>query len=122
MYLFPWYRGIGMSALARYFNAQGIQVKGYDKTPSSLTQSLISEGITISFIDQGEEIASSLPAKEELLVVYTPAVPASMEEFVYFQTNGYQIFKRSEVLGLITQSSKGLCVAGTHGKPLLPQC
>ncbi len=108
--------GIGMSALARYFNAQGIQVKGYDKTPSSLTQSLISEGITINFIDQGEEIASSLPAKEELLVVYTPAVPASMEEFVYFQTNGYQIFKRSEVLGLITQSSKGLCVAGTHGK------
>ena len=108
--------GIGMSALARYFKAQGIIVRGYDKTPSPLTQTLVDEGITINFNDQGEAIAKDLPSKEQMLVVYTPAVPASMGEFVFFQSNGYKILKRAEVLGLITQSSKGLCVAGTHGK------
>jgi len=108
--------GIGMSALARYFNTQGIQVKGYDKTPSPLTQSLMDEGIAVTFNDQGEEIGNELPSKEEMLVVYTPAVPSTMQELVYFKTNDYQILKRSEVLGLITHTSKGLCVAGTHGK------
>ena len=108
--------GIGMSALARYFNLQGIQVKGYDKTPSPITEALIEEGIIISFIDQAENIVTILPEKEETLVVYTPAVPANMGEFIYFQSKDYKILKRAEVLGLITQSSKGLCVAGTHGK------
>ena len=108
--------GIGMSALARYFNSQGIQVKGYDKTPSTITQALIDEGITISFIDQSENIVNILPEKEETLVVYTPAVPANMGELIYFKSKDYKILKRAEVLGLITQSSKGLCVAGTHGK------
>ena len=108
--------GIGMSALARYFNSQGFQVKGYDKTPSPLTETLIEEGIEISYIDKAHEVGKSFLNKDEVLVVITPAVPASMLELVYFKTSGYQILKRSEVLGLITQNSKGLCVAGTHGK------
>ncbi len=78
--------GIGMSALARYFKAQGIIVRGYDKTPSPLTQTLVDEGITINFNDQGDDIAKYLPSKEQMLVVYTPAVPASMGEFVFFQS------------------------------------
>ncbi|MGV3611007.1 MAG: UDP-N-acetylmuramate--L-alanine ligase [Fluviicola sp.] len=107
--------GIGMSALARYFKAKGFDVAGYDKTPSPLTDELKAEGIAIHFEDLGENIPSEYQNTDSTLVVYTPAIPKTMGELVYVQQN-HQVLKRSEVLGLITQTSKGLGVAGTHGK------
>lgn len=107
--------GIGMSALARYFKAKGFDVAGYDKTPSPLTDELEAEGIAIHFEDLGEHIPSEYQDTDSTLVVYTPAIPKTMGELVYVQQN-HQVLKRSEVLGLITQTSKGLGVAGTHGK------
>jgi UDP-N-acetylmuramate--alanine ligase len=107
--------GIGMSALARYFHAKGYAVAGYDKTPSPLTDELIREGMAIHFSDLGTEVPEAFRQTEETLVVYTPAIPKTMGELLYFQQN-HEILKRSEVLGLITQSGKGLGVAGTHGK------
>lgn len=113
--------GIGMSALARYFNAIGKCVGGYDKTPTNLTDELIAEGISIHF----EEEVGLIPAqfksensenKSEILVVYTPAVPVSHKEFIFFKTNGFTLKKRAEVLGLITENSYTVAVAGTHGK------
>ncbi len=107
--------GIGMSALARYFKAKGFDVAGYDKTPSPLTDELKEEGIAIHFEDLGENIPSEYQNTESTLVVYTPAIPKNMGELVYVQKK-HKVLKRSEVLGLITQTSKGLGVAGTHGK------
>ncbi len=107
--------GIGMSALARYFKAKGFDVAGYDKTPSPLTDELKAEGISIHFEDLGENIPSEFQDTDSTLVVYTPAIPKNMGELVYVQQN-HKVLKRSEVLGLITQTSKGLGVAGTHGK------
>lgn len=107
--------GIGMSALARYFKAKGFDVAGYDKTPSPLTDELQEEGISIHFEDLGENISSAYQDTKSTLVVYTPAIPKNMGELVYVQQN-HKVLKRSEVLGLITQTSKGLGVAGTHGK------
>ena len=107
--------GIGMSALARYFKTKGFDVAGYDKTPSPLTHELEQEGIAIHFEDLGEQIPSEYQNTESTLVVYTPAIPAVMGELVYVKKN-HRVLKRSEVLGLITQTSKGLGVAGTHGK------
>lgn len=107
--------GIGMSALARYFKAKGFEVAGYDKTPSPLTDELEVEGIAIHFEDLSENIPSEYQNTESTLVVYTPAIPKTMGELVYVQQN-HKVLKRSEVLGLITQTSKGLGVAGTHGK------
>jgi UDP-N-acetylmuramate--alanine ligase len=107
--------GIGMSALARYFKAKGFDVAGYDKTPSPLTDELETEGIDIHFEDLGEHIPSEYQDTDSTLVVYTPAIPKTMGELVYVQQN-HKVLKRSEVLGLITQTSKGLGVAGTHGK------
>ena len=107
--------GIGMSALARYFHAKGFVVAGYDKTPSALTDELIAEGMSVHFEDLGTDIPTEFQAIEHTLVVYTPAIPKTMGELVYFQQK-HSVLKRSEVLGLITQSSKGLGVAGTHGK------
>lgn len=107
--------GIGMSALARYFKAKGFDVAGYDKTPSPLTNELEAEGIAIHFEDLGENIPSEYQNTDSTLVVYTPAIPKTMRELVYVQQN-HKVLKRSEVLGLITQTSKGLGVAGTHGK------
>ncbi len=103
--------GIGMSALARYFHFHGKEVSGYDKTPTALTQQLESEGIAIHY----EEDTSRIP-KDPDLVVYTPAVPAAHKELVYYQQQKKTLMKRSEVLGLITNSSFNICVAGTHGK------
>jgi UDP-N-acetylmuramate--alanine ligase len=108
--------GIGMSALARYFKMLGKNVAGYDKTPSPLTQQLENEGINIHFEDLGASIPAPFQTLDETLVVFTPAIPAQMQELVYFQSNGYTCMKRSEVLGLITRNSRGLGVAGTHGK------
>ena len=116
--------GIGMSALARYFNAMGKFVSGYDKTKTSLTDELVAEGINVHFDDNVELIPSDirrLPAGQagrssDILVVYTPAVPKDHSELKYFQKNDYTIKKRSEVLGMITEQSFTIAVAGTHGK------
>lgn len=108
--------GIGMSALARFFNYHGLQVGGYDKTPSSLTAKLIEEGCQIHFEDLGEEIPESFNNNQNTLVVFTPAVPKTHKEYNYFLKNNFKIYKRAEVLGILTRQSKGLCVAGTHGK------
>lgn len=106
--------GIGMSGLARYFNAMGKKVSGYDKTPSALTDQLISEGIEIHF-SEDPKVVSSLK-KKDTLVVLTPAVPNNHSELVYFKIQGFNIKKRSEVLGLITEHAYTIAVAGTHGK------
>lgn len=108
--------GIGMSALARYFKSLGWNVAGYDKTPSPLTASLQSEGIDVHYEDRNSSIPSPYNDKEKTLVVLTPAIPVNLGELLHFQFNEFKIVKRSEVLGLITQTSKGLGVAGTHGK------
>ncbi len=107
--------GIGMSALARYFYAKGYVVAGYDKTPSPLTDELILEGIPVHFEDLGSHIPAPFISPDETLVVYTPAIPKEMGELVYVQQH-HRVLKRSEILGLITHTSKGLGVAGTHGK------
>lgn len=103
--------GIGMSALARYFHFHGASVSGYDKTATSLTRELEKEGIAIHY----QEDVDSIPSDPDL-VVYTPAVPRQHKELVYYQQHGTTLMKRSEVLGLITNSSFNICVAGTHGK------
>jgi UDP-N-acetylmuramate--alanine ligase len=103
--------GIGMSALARYFHFHGKIVSGYDKTSTTLTRELEAEGIPIHYVDD----ASLIPADPDL-VVYTPAVPKDHREFNYYLDHKKTLLKRSEVLGLITNSSFNICVAGTHGK------
>lgn len=103
--------GIGMSALARFFKQQGCDVNGYDKTNTPLTQKLIEEGIEIHFTED----INSIP-KDVNLVVYTPAIPSQHAELVWYQTNNYNVVKRSDVLQMISQNMKALCVAGTHGK------
>ena len=108
--------GIGMSALIRYFLAKGKRVAGYDRTPSALTGKLIAEGVAIRFDDDETRIPEEFRDKNTTLIVYTPAVPASHGELVWFLRNGFEVQKRSQTLGLITASSRGLCVAGTHGK------
>ena len=108
--------GIGMSALVRYYLAKGLNVGGYDKTPSDLTEQLIKEGAQIHYEDNISAVPECFKQKDDTLVVYTPAIPVEHGELVYFQTNGFDIKKRAQVLGLLTQEHKGLCVAGTHGK------
>ena len=108
--------GIGMSALARYFASIGLQVGGYDKTPSPLTQTLAQEGISIHYTDLGSNLPVEFQSIEKTLVVFTPAIPSDMNELLYVKSAGYCCMKRAEALGLITRASKGLGVAGTHGK------
>lgn len=105
-----------MSALARYFKMQGKVVYGYDRTPTELTNELISEEIPIVFEDSIERLPKDLPSKENVLVVYTPAVPGSNSILNYFSAEGYQKVKRAELLGAISKNSLCLAVAGTHGK------
>ena len=105
--------GIGMSAIARYYNHAGYNVSGYDRTPSRLTANLENEGIKIHF----SPCIGAIPADvEETLVIYTPAIPKDMEELVYVQEKGYRLIKRSRALGEIASTQKCLGVAGTHGK------
>jgi UDP-N-acetylmuramate--alanine ligase len=110
--------GIGMSALARFFRASGKVVGGYDKTRSALTDELEQEGMLIHF----EENVYRIPAafkeaeKEEVLVVWTPAIPEDHAELDWFRAYGYNIQKRAQVLGLITDATRTFAVAGTHGK------
>ena len=108
--------GIGMSALVRYFLSKGKVVAGYDRTPTPLTENLIAEGAQIHYEENVSLIPEACKDPKSTLVVLTPAVPQEHEELVYFRNNGFEIQKRAQVLGTITHSSKGLCVAGTHGK------
>lgn len=108
--------GIGMSAIARYFISRGIVVAGYDKTPSDLTEQLCKEGALIHYEDNVALIPTQCQDKESTLVVYTPAIPAEHTELTFFRKNGFEVQKRAQVLGTLTRSLKGLCVAGTHGK------
>ena len=108
--------GIGMSAIARYFLHKGFSVAGYDKTPSALTARLEEEGMQIHFNDDVEAIPEAFRHPETTLVIYTPAIPESHSELTYFRQNGFEIQKRAQVLGTLTEEYKGLCVAGTHGK------
>ena len=103
--------GIGMSALARYFKSRGANVSGYDRSETPLTLQLVAEGIPIHYHEAVVEIP-----KQVDVVVYTPAIPSTHSELVYYQTNGYQVVKRSDVLQWITEQSFNICVAGTHGK------
>lgn len=108
--------GIGMSAIARYFLKKGLVVAGYDKTPSELTRQLEKEGMLIHYEENIDEIPHICKQKELCLVIYTPAIPEEHQELQYFRANGFEIQKRAQVLGTLTQAHKGLCVAGTHGK------
>ena len=108
--------GIGMSALLRYFMASGMPVGGYDKTPSELTKRLEEEGAQLHYEDDPDLIPETFRDKAHTLVVYTPAIPADHKEMAWFRAEGFEIQKRAYVLGLLTRSAKGLCVAGTHGK------
>ena len=105
-----------MSALARYFLHKGVVVAGYDKTPTPLTQQLNDEGAAIHYDDDPALIPSTCLDVQTTLVIYTPAVPAEHKELSYFREHGFETQKRAQVLGTLTQSHKGLCVAGTHGK------
>ena len=107
--------GIGMSALARYFHVNKFKVSGYDKTKSELTRKLEEEGIDVHYHDRGSLLSEELN-KSSTLVIITPAVNKNLEELKFLQDQGYTIIKRSKALGLLTKSSKGLGVAGTHGK------
>ena len=108
--------GIGMSAIARYFAANGKQVAGYDKTLTPITNSLENFGIEIHFKDAIKNIPISFLNKEETLVIYTPAIQKNNTELNYFLNNNYQVLKRAEILGRITENTFCLAVAGTHGK------
>ena len=108
--------GIGMSAIARYFLNKGLVVGGYDKTPSDLTRQLEKEGMLIHYEEDVNQIPQACKNQQECLVIYTPAIPAEHQELCYFQQNGFEIQKRAQVLGTLTKTHKGLCVAGTHGK------
>ena len=108
--------GIGMSAIARYFNHMGIKVYGYDKTETELTKELIHEGIEIHFEDLGEKTSNFKLQTSNCLVVLTPAIPKDHEEWKWFRENGFTIMKRSQVLGIISDEYKTIAVAGTHGK------
>ena len=105
-----------MSAIARYFLHKGVVVAGYDKTPSALTEQLEREGMLIHYDENVDEIPHACRNRESTLVIYTPAIPAEHKELVNFREKGFDVEKRAQVLGMLTRSHKGLCVAGTHGK------
>ena len=108
--------GIGMSALVRYFLAEGKFVGGYDRTPSELTKRLIEEGAVLHFEENIDLVPAECKDPETTLVVFTPAIPADHKEWSLFLDGGFTIKKRAEVLGIITKGKRGVCAAGTHGK------
>ena len=110
--------GIGMSALARYFNAKGKNVCGYDKAQSTLCKQLENEGIKIHYNDGVENIPQIIQnaTYNEILVIYTPAIPKQNIELNFFSDKGFKLYKRAEVLGMISKQSYTIAVAGTHGK------
>jgi UDP-N-acetylmuramate--alanine ligase len=115
-YYFLGIGGIGMSALARYFHAKGFQVAGYDRSESVLTAELLTEGIKVSFDENVDQIPFVYTNSENTLVILTPAIPQNHPQFTYFREHNFTIKKRAQVLGDITRQSKGICIAGTHGK------
>ncbi|MPR33852.1 UDP-N-acetylmuramate--L-alanine ligase [Salmonirosea aquatica] len=109
--------GIGMSALARWFNVNGFAVAGYDRTPTTLTETLEQEGIDVCFDDAVDQVPAPFLANPEgTLIVYTPAIPAGHRQMEYFREHGFEVYKRSQVLGWITRTLRTVGVAGTHGK------
>jgi len=108
--------GMGMSALARYFKSLNKNVAGYDKTNTSLTKTLEREGIHVIYKDDINEIPQSFKDNKNTLIVYTPAIPKGHQQFHYFSSQSYELKKRAEILGIITQNTFTLAVAGTHGK------
>ena len=108
--------GIGMSAIARFFHLKGLSVAGYDRTASVVTDALVKEGVQVVFSDEVDRIDPLFRNPDSTLVVYTPAVEASHRQLVFFRERGFEVLKRSQVLGLITADSNAVCVAGTHGK------
>lgn len=109
--------GIGMSALARWFHVNGFAVSGYDRTPTTLTDTLEKEGITVCFDDAVDQVPPPfLEHSANTLIVYTPAVPAGHRQMEYFRQHSFEVYKRSQVLGWITRSLRTVGVAGTHGK------
>ncbi len=109
--------GIGMSALARWFHRKGCKVFGYDRTPSALTQELVAEGMTITYTDDVAQLPRELHRyKDKAMVIYTPAVPADHSQLSWLRQNDYQVVKRAEVLGMLTEEYFTIAVAGTHGK------
>lgn len=108
--------GIGMSAIARYFLYKGLDVAGYDRTPSNLTRELEKEGMPIHYEENIDAIPQTFRNPRTTLVVFTPAVSANHKELAFFRENGFNIEKRAQILGRLTSIHKGLCFAGTHGK------
>lgn len=108
--------GIGMSAIARYYNSRGFAVAGYDRTETKLTKDMVVEGMSVSYDENVNAIPEEYLEKKKTLVVLTPAVPANHPQLVYFRNEGFTVMKRAEVLGYLTSQNKGICVAGTHGK------
>ena len=108
--------GIGMAALERYFLARGCRVAGYDRTPSDLTHELEAEGVHIDYSDDPSLIPDYCRNPEQTLVVYTAAMPANHPVLRWFMDNGFEVIKRAKALGIVTEHSKGMCFAGTHGK------
>ena len=115
--------GIGMSALARYFLSKGKRVGGYDRVSSELTEKLAAEGAQIHYEENVSLIPEEFLDSKGTLVVYTPAVPSAHRELEFFKEHQFEIQKRAQVLGMLTRTEKGLCVAGTHGSvPCGMQC
>ena len=109
--------GIGMSGLARYFKKRGAQVCGYDKTPTNLTNALVEEGIPVVFTDSVDEIPAEFTVNDlGTLIIFTPAIPKDSQILNFFQSQGFILKKRSEVLGIISKGMFTIAVAGTHGK------
>lgn len=108
--------GIGMSALARYFMHEGMTVGGYDLTESELTRALAGEGAAIHYVDSVEAVPEVFKKSQDTLVVYTPAIPKEHSELVWFKNNGFEVLKRSEILGHVSQGKYVMAVSGTHGK------
>ena len=108
--------GIGMSALVRYFLSKGKNVGGYDRTPSELTEKLIEEGAAIHYEDSSDQIPASFRDASSTLSYILLLFPKHIKSLPISGKNGFEIHKRSQVLGMLTHAGKGLCVAGTHGK------
>ncbi|MDD4235683.1 MAG: UDP-N-acetylmuramate--L-alanine ligase [Bacteroidales bacterium] len=108
--------GIGMSALARWFNNKAYNIAGYDRSNSEITSSLQNQGVNIHFDDDVDLIPESFKNPNSCIVIYTPAIPKTHSELLWFRTNNFKIFKRAEILGVIARDYECIAVAGTHGK------
>ena len=108
--------GIGMAALARYYMSKGLDVAGYDRTESALTDELAAEGAAVSYADSMDAVPEAYRDPEDTLVVYTPAIPDDNVPLTFFRDGGFELHKRAWVLGQVTRDSKSLCFSGTHGR------